>query len=358
MLGGLACTGAAAADLIPLTSAQQQAFGITLAAPELAVETLTRRYPAQVAVPNRQQRVVSAPHGGILSTLLVAEGEAVSAGQILAELKSPELVEIQSLYLEGVTRLTLAESELKRDEMLHREGVIAERRLLETRSKHRELLTQVEQRRQLLELAGLSAAAIDDLIRTRRLGSTLLVSSPIAGVVLEQLVSTGQSVSAATPLYRVAALRPLWLEIHVPVDEVESLAPGGRVLLPQAGITGTIITIGRMVHAQDQSALVRAEVTADSDRLRPGQFVEVQLGGAAPGGAGETGWRVPAAALVRNAGSGYLFVAREKGFTALAVQILAEEEKGAVVAGALGPKDQVAITGVVAIKAAWLGAAE
>jgi RND family efflux transporter MFP subunit len=351
--------GAALAEgLIPLAPEQQKAFGIALAAPGPAGETLTRRYPAKVAVPNRQMRVVSAPQGGILSALLVAEGEQVTAGQVLAEIRSPELIETQSQYLEAVTRLALAESELKRDQMLHREGVIAERRLLESQAKQRELATQVEQRRQILALAGLSAEAIDTLTRTRALSSTLPVHAPIAGVVLEQMVSTGQAVAAAEPLYRVAQVRPLWLEIHVPVDQVAAVRAGSRVLLPELGTEGTIITIGRMVHQEDQGVLVRAEVSDGTERLRPGQFVQAQLASSAE----ETGWRVPAAAVVRNAGAAYLFVAREGGFEALPVTVLAEEEKTAVVStlpgGRLGPEDQVAVSGVVALKAAWLGASD
>ena len=353
---------ATAVDLIPVDPAQQNAFGIELAAPQAAGETLTRRYPAKVTVPNPQMRVVSAPQSGVLSALLVAEGEHVTAGQALAEIRSPELVDTQSQYLESVTRLNLAESELKRDQMLYKEGVIAERRLLETQAKQRELATQVEQRRQLLALAGLPAEAIDTLTRTRALTSTLPVHAPIAGVVLEQMVSTGQAVAAAAPLYRVAELRPLWVEVHVPVDRVESLKVGGRVLLPGIGTEGAIITIGRMVHEADQGVLVRAEVTDGTERLRPGQFVEVQLTSTADA----TGWRVPAAALVRSAGAAYLFVAREGGFAALPVTVLAEEERSAVVASvsggdpadALGPKDRVAVSGVVALKAAWLGAAQ
>jgi RND family efflux transporter MFP subunit len=351
--------GAALAEgLIPLGPEQQKAFGIALTAPRPAGETLTRRYPAKVAVPNRQMRVVSAPQGGILSALLVAEGEQVTAGQVLAEIRSPELIDTQSQYLEAVTRLALAESELKRDQMLHREGVIAERRLLESQSKQRELATQVDQRRQILALAGLSAETIDTLTRTRELSSTLPVHVPIAGVVLEQMVSTGQAVAAAEPLYRVAQVRPLWLEIHVPVDQVASVRVGSRVLLPELGTEGTIITIGRMVHPEDQGVLVRAEVSDGTERLRPGQFVQAQLSSSAE----ETGWRVPAAAVVRNAGVAYLFVAREGGFEALPVTVLAEEEKTAVVSalpgGRLGPQDQVAVSGVVALKAAWLGASE
>jgi RND family efflux transporter MFP subunit len=303
-------------------------------------------------------RVVSAPQSGILSSLLVAEGEQVTAGQVLAEIRSPELIDTQSQYLEAVTRLGLADSELKRDQMLYREGVIAERRLLESRAKQRELATQVEQRRQILALAGLSTEAIDTLTRTRELGSTLPVQAPIAGVVLEQMVSTGQAVAAADPLYRVAEVRPLWVEIHVPVDRVESVRVGGRVLLPELGTGGTIITIGRMVHQEDQGVLVRAEVTEGTERLRPGQFVQAQLSTAAE----EAGWRVPAAAVVRNAEAAYLFVTREGGFEALPVSVLAEEEQTAVVSalpgGRLGPDDQVAVSGVVALKAAWLGASD
>lgn len=350
----LQAAAVSAADLIAVDTDQQAAFGITLTSPTPAAETHTRRYPAQVAVPNRQMRVVAAPQSGVLESLLVAEGEPVTAGQALAELRSPELVDAQSQYLESLTRLELIESELARDRMLFREGVIAERRLLESQSKQRELTTQVEQRLQLLELAGFSGEDIMTLARTRRLTSWLPVRAPIAGVVLEQMVSTGQSVAAAAPLYRVAELKPLWLEIHVPVERLAGLSEGGRVLLPREGIEGSILTIGRMIHAQDQGVLVRAEVSEGTERLRPGQFVEAQL---SVGADGES-WRVPLEALVRQGGDAYLFVAREGGFEALPVRVLADEESSVVVAGALTTADRLALSGVVALKAAWLGQAE
>lgn len=346
--------GAAAADLIPVDAAQQAAFAIELAAPAPASESLTRRYPAEVAVPNRQMRVVAAPQSGVLESLLVAEGERVEVGQVLAELRSPELVDAQSQYLESLTRLELIESELARDRTLFSEGVIAERRLLESQSKQRELTTLVEQRRQLLELAGFSREDIMTLARTRRLTSRLPVRSPIGGVVLEQMVSTGQSVATAAPLYRVAELNPLWLEIHVPVERILGLQEGGRVLLPREDTAGTIVTIGRMVHGRDQGVLVRAEISEGTAGLRPGQFVEVQLSAATEA----ESWRVPLGSVVRHAGDAYVFVVRDGGFEALPVRVLAEEEGSAVVAGGLTAADRLAVSGVVAIKAAWLGGAE
>jgi cobalt-zinc-cadmium efflux system membrane fusion protein len=346
---------AVGADLVALSADQQRAFGIELAAPARAEAALTRRYPAQVQVPNRQLQVVAAPHAGVIESLLVAEGERVAAGQVLARLRSPELVDAQSALLEAATRLGLANSELARDQMLFKEGVIAERRLLESRAHQKELATLVEQRRQLLELAGLSSADIDALTASRRMNSSLPVSAPIGGVVLEQMVSTGQSVAAAAPLYRVAELNPLWVEVHVPVDHLGGFEISGKVLLPSLGIGGTIITIGRMVHEEDQGVLVRAEVSEGAEQLRPGQFIEVQVATTTQAG---NRWRVPSAALIRNAGKAYVFVARDGGFLAMPVKVLAEEEQSAVIDGALGTSDRIAVSGTVALKAAWLGASD
>lgn len=344
-------SAAAAADLVSVTQDQRRAFGIELAAPIAASGTVSRRYPAQVAVPNPQLRVVAAPQPGVLEALLVAEGEQVKSGQVLARLKSPELVQTQSAFLEALTRLELAESERARDRKLHAEGVIAERRLLESEAKRTELSTLVEQRRQVLQLAGLPEEDIEQLARTRRLGSSLPVRAPIAGVILEQMVSTGESVAAAAPLYRVAELDTLWVEVHVPVDRLGGIDEGAAVQLPDEGIEGRVVTVGRMVHGEDQGVLVRAEVHEGARRLRPGQFVEVQL--TAAGGAGKE-WRLPSAAVVRNAGQAFVFSLRDGGFAVVPVQVLAEEEQSMVVAGKLGSTDRVAVSGTVALKAAWL----
>lgn len=349
-LGGWGTSGA---DLVRLTENQQSAFGIELAAPQPAGEAYGRRYPGKVAVPNRQLRVVSAPQGGVLAALLVAEGETVREGEVMAQLRSPELLELQGSYLEARTRETLAASELARDRKLQAEGIIAERRLLESRARYQEASTQAAQYRQRLELSGMSTQDIAELARTRRLTSTLPLRAPIEGVVLEQLVSTGQAVAAADALFRVGRLAPLWLEIHLPVDRVATVREGDRVVLPREELEGRVITIGSMVHTADQGVLVRAEVATPAG-LRPGQFVEVQLAEQAAGNA----WRVPDVAVLRSAGKKYVFVARRDGFEPVEVELTASEERHAIVAGTLKADDRIAVSGVVALKAAWLGGSE
>lgn len=343
-----------AAPQVPVSAQQSVAFGIELEAPQRVSEVLTRRYPAKVGVPNHQLRVVSAPQSGVVESLSVAEGEPLQAGQELARLLSPELLELQSAYLEVLTRRDLARNQSERDRKLHAEGLIAERRLLESRAAHRELATSAAQRRQRLALAGMSEGDIRQLARSRSLSSSLALRAPIDGVVLEQMVDTGQAVSAAEPLYRIGDLSPLWLEIHVPVDRVGRISTGDRVHLPNQSLEARVITVGRMVHKTDQGVLVRAEIRDGAQLLRPGQFVEAQLAEATA----EQAWRVADSAVMRNAGQAYVFAAREQGFDALPVRILNQGERHLVIQGKLTPQDRLAVSGIAALKAAWLGGAE
>jgi len=349
-------------DPVAMTPDQRAAFGIEVAEPQPAGQVLSRRYPGQVTVPARQLHVVSAPLDGTLTGLLAAEGETVEAGQPLARMQSPGLLETQGALLEALSKLNLARSELERDRALFAEGLAPKRRLEATQAQFNELATTVDQWSQRLALSGMPDQAIEALKRDRRLSGTLEVRAPIAGVVLEQMVGTGQAVAAATPLFRIARLSTLWLEVHVPLDALAGVQAGAQIVLPREDIRGRILAVGRQVHGEDQGVLVRAEVTDGADQLRPGQFVEVQLGSTAnraAAAAGQApGWRVPAAAVVRHAGGTYVFAERAGGFVAVPVELLSQEERTAVVGGPLTATDRIAVTGVVALKAAWLGAAE
>jgi hypothetical protein len=125
------------------------------------------------------------------------------------------------------------------------------------------------------------------------------------------------------------------------------------VQLLREGLSGRVITVGRMVHSADQGVLVRAELADGNTGLRPGQFVEVQLAGGSDGGL-----RVPAAALLRNAGKAYVFLKVADGFEPVAVEVLSSEGDAALLRGELPAGAEVVVSGTAAVKAAWLGGGE
>ncbi len=348
----MTCPALQAGSPIVMSQQQQQDAGVAVAVPEPAEHAYGEPLPAKVVVPNAQLRVVSAMQGGLVEILLVAVGEKVVKGQVLARIQSPELIRLQGNFLQARIQLHLARSNLSRDTQLHREGIIPERRLQETRGTYQELNTVQELRRQSLLLAGMDSSEIANLESGRQLMSTLVLRSPLDGVVLEQLAVAGQRVEAATPLYRVADLDPLWIEIHTPIEKVVRVAVGDPVLIPAHDVRGRVTTIGRDVHEADQGVLVRAEVTEGTEHLHPGEFIQVQIANAE--GADER-YRVARTAVIHEGRKAFVFMKTEDGFSPHEVDIAGDEGEHLVIVARLPRATAIAISGTAVLKAALSG---
>lgn len=338
-----------ASELIAFSDRQRQAMQIETAIMPKAKLSTIANLPGKVVVPNAQLHVVTAPQKGLVETLLAAEGEAVKQGQAMARIQSPALLALQSEYLEVHTRYQLAKSNFDRDQQLHQEGIIAKRRLLESKAQSEELLTSLGRVKQMLELAGMDAQSLAVLRSKRKLDSTLVVSAPFAGVILEQMTTAGHRVEAADPLYRIASLKPLWLEVHVPLERLADIQTGQMIVVPSLDLSGPITTIGKMVHDVDQGVLVRAEIKEGAEKLRPGQFVQVQLTIASA----NQSYRVPRSAVVRFEGNSYIFSAQKDGFLPVQIKVTGEEANALIIETDMPAQTAIAIVGTAAIKAAW-----
>ncbi len=345
-----AVQGAYAGQTLTLSAEERAAFDVATAPVESVQSSWSKPYPAKVSVPNAHLRVVGAPLDGVVEALLVAEGESVGAGQPLALLRSPGLLQLQAAYLESLTRRKLGADTLSRDRKLHAEGIVAERRWLESQAAYREAATAEARDRQALLLAGMPETAIVELERKQQLSAVLVVKSPLAGVVLEQMATAGQRLAASDPLYRVGDLGTLWIEVHVPVNAVGGIVDGGAVSL-SGDLKASIITVGRMVHGTDQGVLVRAELREGSDQLRPGQFVEARISQ----GVGDGRLRLPEKAVLRIDGRDQVVLERDGQFSAVPVEVVARETEAVVVRADLTPGDPVVVRGTAALKAALAG---
>lgn len=309
-------------------------------------------FPAQVIVPNGQLQVVSVPVNGLVESVLVTVNQPVKKGEPLVRLQSPALIEAQREFLNASTQSGLAGQSLKRDAQLFQEGIIAEGRYLNTRGTAAQAGAAYNQWRQTLKLYGMSDAAIRKLQGSGQLSGSLEVASPIDGVVIEQSVVAGQRTDASMPLYKVAKLSPLWLEIQAAPASATGVAVGAGVTVPTLGASGKILSVGRSVSAANQTVNIRAEITQGAENLRAGQYVDALV--SAPATTAKQ-WRVPTSALVRSQGKAYLFIQSKKGFLPTEVKVLGETAGSTTVQGSLRGDERYVVRGVSAIKASWMG---
>lgn len=349
----LCCASSAFASTdLALSASQIQALGISVASlpPKSSGELVG--IPAQVVIPANQLFIVSTPLAAMVEQTLVGVGDRVHKGQILARLQSPALAEAQRGYLQANTQEKLARGNFSRDEQLWKDGIIAESRYRAAQSLYIEASAALAERKQMLLLAGMNVESIGRVQSGENLNSLLLINSPIDGVILEKTTSAGQRLEGATPLFSVAKLHPLGLEIQAPLASIQGIKTGAAVSIPAYSASGKITAIGQSLSDSNQTVMLRALITKGTQNLRPGQHVEVSI---AATSVTATQWKIPNSALVRVDGNPLVFVQTDKGFRAVPVTVLIEGAKDTLIGGKLAGTEKIAIRGVSVLKAQLMG---
>ncbi len=345
------------ADFIALAPAQAKALGVETRPLAAADTGSAAGLPAKVVVPVEQMRVVAAPLAGLLTQVGAVAGQTVKKGQMLARLASPGLLQVQRDYLQARQQADLAQRSLARDEQLFKEGIIAEARLQASRASQAQAAVAARELQAELRIAGATAGG-------GSLTPEVAVSAPLDGVVLEASAAVGSRVEAATALFTVAQLNPLWLEIQAPAALAGNLKEGAAVRIAGSEASGKLINVGRQISPGSQTVTLRARMDAGLDSLHPGQMVEATVAAAPQAGAtagkGAT-YRIPQAAVVRQAGQAWVFVqtaGARPGFQATPVSVAGNAGADVLVSGsALAANAAVAVKGVSALKSAWSTAA-
>ncbi len=345
------------ADFIALAPAQAKALGVETRPLAAADTGSAAGLPAKVVVPVEQMRVVAAPLAGLLTQVGAVAGQTVKKGQMLARLASPGLLQVQRDYLQAKQQADLAQRSLARDEQLFKEGIIAEARLQASRASQAQAAVAARELQAELRIAGATAGG-------GSLTPEVAVSAPLDGVVLEASAAVGSRVEAATALFTVAQLNPLWLEIQAPAALAGNLKEGAAVRIAGSEASGKLINVGRQISPGSQTVTLRARMDAGLDSLHPGQMVEATVAAAPQAGAtaGKSAtYRIPQAAVVRQAGQAWVFVqtaGARPGFQATPVSVAGNAGPDVLVSGsALAANAAVAVKGVSALKSAWSTAA-
>ena len=352
----LAMTATArAADEFAVTQAQMQGLGITLQRLEKPADIQGQAYPARVVLPPSQEQVVSAPLAGLVDRVLVGENDIVKSGQPLLRLVSPELGELQLKLLEAASKSRLSQKTLQRERTLFTEGIIPERRVQEAEAAAEEGRARLLQAEAALRLAGLDAGRIKKIGAGGALQDSLTVHAKAAGTVLALVVKPGQRVAQADALMRLADTRQLWLDIQLPADRRSQVdIKGGQIAVVGRDAAARPMSVGAVV-SDSQTVTLRAQVTQGAALLRPGEYVQAQVPFAAGAGSGGERWPVPVASVVRQGDKAYVFVRTTKGFLAQQVTVLNSAGAAVQVQGPLKTGQDIAVTSVIALKAAWLG---
>lgn len=347
----LFCPPVMAENTIQISQDHFNNLGVTLGKLESVNQIPVLTAPAKVVIPPTQEYIVSASQSGLITKLNAAIGDKVKKGEVLAQLNSPDLLTLQREYLKAASVLQLASNTYQRDKKLMEDGVIADRRWQETRNQYQSYASEANEHKQLLEIAGMTANDIDRLGETHRLTSQLSVYSPISGVVMERMAVAGTRIDILAPIYRIANLNELWLEINIPHERIGSIKVGDQVLVENSPISAEITLLGQSVNPENQTILARAIIKDNQSAIRVGQTINTRIIQTSENAA----FKIPNAAIAQNEGKSFIFIRNRDGFKVAPITVIGKQGDESIISGDLTGDEDIAIKGAVALKANWLG---
>ena len=305
---------AAASDIsLPMDDRGIRAAGIATVLIERERGGTDLLLPGTVAIPQQQIRVIAAPAGGLVEEMLVAADEPVKSGQPIAKLRSPAIVEAQRQFLAAIADEALSSDRLRRSQLLFDGKALPERDLRVAQTEAVQAKSRLDERTQILSLMGMTESEVDSLRDARRIFPTVTLFSPMNGTITVRHVGPGERIEPAAPVFTIAVLDPLWVNIQVPAARLANITVGSAVTLPAQDARGHIIRIGRTVESTTQSTIVVAEISSNNGAVRPGLAVSASVHIESNGG---NEWSVPASAVVRHRDRSWVFVRSKEGFQA------------------------------------------
>ena len=248
---------------ITLSTEKIQKLGVRTEAASLRALDRTVRAAGRVEPDERRIHAISPRFEGYIERLYVnVTGQAVSKGQPLFEVYSPELVSAQREYAlaaQGVEAMKDADSE----------ALSAMRQLAES---------------SLMRLRNwdISEAQVKALAKSGETKRTLTFRSPVSGIVTERKTVQGMRFMPGETLFQVTDLASVWIVADVFEQDIGLVKTGAKARVtinayPDKVFEGRITYVYPSLTAATRTVPVRVELANPGYLLKPAMFAQVEL---------------------------------------------------------------------------------
>jgi cobalt-zinc-cadmium efflux system membrane fusion protein len=360
------------ADVIMLTAEAIANAGITVqpAASVTRAQVLTA--PGVMALDETRTARVGSLQEGLIVETTAQVGDRVRARQTLARMHSHDVHDAWAGYRKALAERRRADNQLSYAVEAHERA----RRLFTDKAVSLQEVQRAEVERvaatQAVDTA--QAEVIRSIEELEHVGieipasgpppdaqgpessEQIPVRTPIAGVVLERLVTRGTTVTPGTPLFVVSELSTLWAIAEVDEALLSRVQTGRPVEVsvaayPEHRFPGTITFIADAVNAKTRRITVRCTVPNPDGRLKPEMFATVTLGESDP----RPVVVVPPGAVQTVDGRPVVFVEQSAGrFAMRAVEVGVEGDGRVEIMAGVAAGDRIVANGSFVLKSELL----
>jgi len=226
-----------------------------------------RSYGVAEPAEGRLARIVAHFPGRVQELVVNAVGLAVKKGDALARIYSPKYLAASQEYIRAL-------SSQQKGAAISDPDVAA---LEKTRA---EQLAAAARKR--LALAGFTEGQLDAIAESGTVSDTVTLYSPLSGTVVEKSILLGEAVEEGTPIFTIADLSSLWVQVKVLEADIAAVKMGMPVEIttvawPGVIFYGNVDFIYPTLDTENRTVKVRVTVANPDGRLKPGMFANAVI---------------------------------------------------------------------------------
>ena len=279
--GNSSQTAVVTAHGVNLTAVQRQKIHLYTVATSTFHKTIETT--GVVDFDNDQATSVLAPFSGPVSRLLVSPGDHVKKGDPLAVVDSPDFAAAISTYRKAIAtaKNTRRLAEIDKDLIQH--NGLSQREEAQAATDAANAEADRDAALQALVALKVDPQAIIDIQQGRIISRIEgVIRSPIAGTVVEKLITPGQLLQAGTtPCFTVADLSRVWVIAQVFGSSLASVSIGDSAevvtSMDAKNFSGTVTNMSALVDPGTRAVGVRVVVENPGDFLKKQMFVRVLI---------------------------------------------------------------------------------
>ena len=229
-------------------------------------------------VPPQNEAAITTVIGANVVSIEVIEGDKVNKGQVVAYLSHPNIIELQTNYLNAYSDSNFLKKNYERQQKLYEAGVGSGANFQKADAEYDASKAMVNGLEAQLRILNVNTASV----RNGNIVQRVPLRSPIEGFVQKVEVKTGQYVEPQTELFEIVNTHHVHADLMVFEKDVHKVMKGQKVTftvqsIPDAELTAEIYSVSKTFEDNPKAVHVHAEIENKSGNLIPGMYIQGKI---------------------------------------------------------------------------------
>ena len=229
-------------------------------------------------VPPQNEAAITTVVGANVVSIEVIEGDQVHKGEVVAYLSHPNIIKMQTEYLNAFSNRNFLQKSFERQDKLYKAGVGSGANFQKAAAEYEASKAFVNGMAAQLKLLNINTASV----RNGTIFQRIALRTPIEGFVQKVEVKMGQYVDPQTELFEIVDTHHVHADLMVFEKDVYKVKKGQKITfnltsMPDQDMTAEIYSVGKTLEENSKAVHIHAEIENKEGHLIPGMYIKGRI---------------------------------------------------------------------------------